>query len=142
MLQLSNINSFEELPTNYQQAIDDFIATGNKTEAYRKYIAKGKGNKNSDSTNACMIFNNANVLQVIRERKDYLLGLQQLTANEIINNIKNIALGNVPDQYSDKTAVKDQLEANKLLAKIAGVLDESNKTQVNVGIQFVDDIKE
>lgn len=133
--------TYATAPKKIQEAIDFYIDTGNATEAYR-LCKTCKVSERSVSKYGSMFFRDPRIVALVRERRDQILASQRFTKEELIQKIQAIADGLVEDQYSSKTSVKDRLEASKLLAKITGVLDERATTNVNVGVQFVNDIKE
>ena len=133
--------TFDTAPLKIQRAIDHYIDTGEIAESYR--LCKPSSVKErSVSSYASEFFRRPEIVALVRERRDQILASQRFTKEELIQKIQAIADGLVEDQYSSKTSVKDRLEASKLLAKITGVLDERATTNVNVGVQFVNDIKE
>ncbi len=133
---------YADLPLNYQQCIDNYIQTGSLKESY-KIVANSKLNDNSLNSYAYRFFNNPLLKPIIQERRLEILRESQMKPEDIIKRIEDIANGKVEDQYSPKTAVKDMLNAAKLLADING-MTQKNDININnaIAVQFVNDLKE
>lgn len=139
---ITNTTKYIDLPLKWQQGIDKYIETGNATESY-KIIANPNITPKSVKEIGCRFFKDAQLKPIIQERRLEILRETQMKPEDIIKRIEDIANGKVEDQYSPKTAVKDMLNAAKLLADING-MTQKNDININnaIAVQFVNDLKE
>lgn len=138
---ITKITSFEELPDNYKECIDNFILHGNMARSY-ELAEKDMKDSEALAKSAYSFFHAKNIEAIVEARKQQLASVGSMGAIEVIKQIEEIAKGNSKDQFSDVTSNKDKLEALKLLAKILGIADDRTVVNNNIQQVFVDDVKE
>lgn len=140
---VTKAQTFDDLPQEFRECVDNFIFNGNKTRAFELTRTEDElNNKNSVKAQAYTFFNKKNIIKIIEDRKQQLATVGSMKPQEVIRELEDIVKGNAKDQFSDIPAIKDRLSAIEKLLKLQGLLDDRPQNNFTVQQVFVDDIKE
>lgn len=146
MFSFNKVNSYDDLPNKYKHVIDLYLQDNNMTNSFKSIYSEDDLKKlkyDNIAKRATKFFNRDCIKSIIKERSAKCSEMtEEEVRNFIHNNLIAIAKGEVEDQFSKKTSVKDRLEANKQLSKLFGLDVQKIDLNANVTTILVDDIEE
>lgn len=140
----------EKKLTLYQLTfIDEFMASGRKSEALLRAGYKGNGKKSSLDSQAAKMYANPKVRAEIDRRRALLAEKSLISSEQIINRLAKMFNGELTTQYVTKQgdlvevpiSYKNQIEAGKLLSAILG-LEAEKKIDVKHEVKITDHLSE
>lgn len=131
--------TFEELDPKWQNVVCRFCENGqNKNEAYSTIFADECKDQLTASTireRANEFFGTDNIKKIVSEMVKDFYQSRTMCPDEIFATLTAISRGEVADQFSKKTSVKDRLDATKSLAKLWGM--ETQKVDLNANVKTI-----
>lgn len=140
-----------KLTEKQKRFVDEYIISGNATQAYKKTYSKVKKDEVARA-NASRLLTNANVKNYIEERLEELKSERTADAQEVLEYLTSVMRGNeteevligigegVQSTVQKEVGAKDRLKAAELLGKRFALFTDKTEVAVSEIPTFVDDI--
>lgn len=140
-----------KLTEKQKRFADEYIISGNATQAYKKTYSKVKKDEVARA-NASRLLTNANVKNYIDERLEELKSERTADAQEVLEYLTSVMRGNeteevligigegVQSTVQKEVGAKDRLKAAELLGKRFALFTDKTEVAVSEIPTFVDDI--